>query len=73
MQAKDKFFEKINLLILLFALCFSHNLCAKDIYNEIFNYNNSLKNSSANFIQTNYNNVQEGEIFFGEKRVKINY
>jgi outer membrane lipoprotein-sorting protein len=73
MQAKDKFFEKINLLILIFTLCFSHSLNAENIYNEIFNYNNGLKNSSANFIQTNNNYVQEGEIFFGTKRVKITY
>lgn len=73
MQAKDKFFEKINLIILVFILCFSHSSYAVNIYNEIFKYNNSLKNSSANFIQTNHNYVQEGEIFFGEKRVKITY
>ena len=73
MQAKDKFFEKINLLILVITLCLSHNLYAESIYNKIFDYNNALKNSSANFIQTNYNYVQEGEIFFGEKRIKITY
>ena len=73
MQAKDKFFEKINLFILIFILCFSHNLYAENIYNKISNYNNALKNSSANFIQTNDNYVQEGEIFFGEKRIKIIY
>ena len=73
MQAKDKFLEKINLLILIFTLCFSNSLYAENIYNEIFNYNNGLKNSSANFIQTNNNYVQEGEIFFGTKRIKITY
>ena len=73
MQAKDRYLEKINLLILVFILCFSHNLHAENIYNKINNYNDTLKNSSANFIQTNSNYVQEGKIFFGMKRIKITY
>ena len=73
MQAKDKFFEKINLLVLLLALCFSHSLNAENIYEKIFNYNNALKDSSAKFIQTNSNYVQEGKIFFGKERIKIIY
>ena len=73
MQAKDKFLEKINLLILVLSLCFSHNLNAENIYEKIFNYNNTLKNSTANFIQTNNNYLQEGIIFFGNERIKIVY
>ena len=73
MQVKDKFLEKINLLILIFILCFSHELNAENIYEKISNYNDKLINSSANFIQTNPNNLQEGVIFFGNKRIKINY
>ena len=73
MRVKDKFLGKINLLIFVLGLCFSHNLYAENIYNKIFNYNNSLKNSSASFIQTNSNFVQEGKIFFGKKRIKITY
>ena len=73
MRAKDKFLEKINLIILILGLCVSHNLYAENIYEKIFNYNNALKNSSASFIQTNTNEVQEGVIFFGDKRIKIVY
>jgi hypothetical protein len=73
MRAKDKFLEKINLLILILSLCFSHNLNAEKIYEKIFNYNDVFKNSSVNFIQTNNNYIQEGVIFFGDKRIKINY
>ena len=73
MRAKDKFLEKINLLILILSLCFSQNLNAEKIYEKIFNYNDVLKNSSVNFIQTNNNYIQEGVIFFGDKRIKINY
>ena len=73
MLAKDKFLEKINLLILIFILCFSHTLNAENIHEKIFKYNDKLKNSSLNFIQTNVNNIQEGVIYFGNKRIKINY
>ena len=73
MRAKDKYFEKIKLLILFFTLCFSHSLHAENIYEKIFNYNNALKDSSAKFIQTNSDYVQEGEIFFGKERIKIIY
>ena len=45
----------------------------ENFYDKIFNYNNELKNSSANFIQTNINHIQEGVIFFGDERIKINY
>ena len=71
MRVKDKFFEKIKLIILI--LCFSQNLNAENLYEKIFNYNDELKNSSASFIQTNINHIQEGIIFFGDERIKINY
>ena len=71
MRVKDKFFEKTKLIILI--LCFSQHLNAENFYEKIFNYNNDLKNSSANFIQTNVNQIQEGVIFFGDERIKINY
>ena len=71
MRVKDKFFEKTKLIILI--LFFSQNLNAENFYDKIFNYNNGLRNSSANFIQTNINHTQEGAIFFGDGRIKINY
>ncbi len=73
MQVKDKFLEKINLFIIIISLCFSNALNADNIYIKIFKYNDKLKNSSVNFIQTNLNDIQEGVIFFGEKRIKIDY
>ena len=73
MLVKDKFLEKINFLLLLFGLCFAHKLYAENINQQIINYNESLKNTSAHFIQTNQNSVQEGMIYFGNKRIKINY
>ena len=71
MRVKDKFFEKTKLIILI--LFFSQNLNAENLYEKIFNYNDELKNSSANFIQTNTNHIQEGIIFFGDERIRIDY
>ena len=73
MQVKDKFLGKTNLLILIISLCFSQNIYSENIYKKISIYNSALKNSVANFIQTNDNYVQEGIIFFGNERIKINY
>ncbi len=73
MQVKDRFLEKINFLILMLSLCFTHNLYAKNVHEKVFNYNETLKNTTANFIQTSVNDIQEGLIYFGDKRIKINY
>ena len=73
MQAKDKFLEKINLLILILILCLSQTIYADDIYKRVFNYNKSLINTSANFVQKNIDYLQEGTIYFGNERIKISY
>ena len=73
MRAKDKFLEKISLILLIANLFFSNNLFAENINKKLINYNDKLKNSSAFFIQTNQNTIQEGVIFFGNKRIKIDY
>ena len=62
MQEKDKFLEKINFLIFVFSLCLSHNLYAENIFEKVFNYNVSLKNSSVNFIQTTPKKIQTLDI-----------
>ena len=73
MLEKDKFLEKINYLIILVINLFSQNLIAKTIISEILKYNNDLKNSSALFIQNDGESMEEGVIYFGIDRIKINY
>jgi len=73
MLEKDKFLEKINYLIILVVILFSQNLIAKTIISEILKYNNDLKNSSALFIQNDGESMEEGVIYFGIDRIKINY
>ena len=73
MLEKDKCLKKINLLIIFFIICFSKNLVAENISAKLINYNKSLKHSSALFIQTNGESIEEGVIYFGDERIKIDY
>ena len=73
MLEKDKCLKKINLLIIFFIICFSKSLVAENISAKLINYNKNLKNSSALFIQTNGESVEEGVIYFGDERIKIDY
>ena len=73
MLEKDKCLKKINLLVIFLIICFSKNLVAENISAKLINYNKSLKNSSALFIQTNGESVEEGVIYFGDERIKIDY
>ena len=73
MLVKDKFLEKISYLIFLTTLLFSQNLIAENIKSKIESYNNELKNSSALFIQSDGESIEEGVIYFGVDRIKIDY
>jgi len=73
MLEKDKCLKKINLLVIFLIICFSKNLVAENISAKLINYNKNLKNSSALFIQTNGESVEEGVIYFGDERIKIDY
>ena len=73
MLAKDKYLEKTSYLISLILIFFSQVLVAETNVSKILNYNASLVNSSALFIQNDGVEIQEGEIFFGSDRIKINY
>ena len=73
MLGKDKFLEKISYLIFLIFIFFSKVLVAETITSKIINYNTNLINSSALFIQNDGIEIQEGEIYFGSDRIKINY
>ena len=73
MLVKDKFLEKINCVILITAIFFSQNLVGETTKSKIENYNNSLKNSSALFVQSDGETLEEGIIYFGVNRIKIDY
>ena len=74
MQAKDRFLEKFKKLLFLILLFFTSNTVVADsIKSELLNYNESLKNSSAFFIQTDGETLEEGIIYIGSKRIKVKY
>jgi len=73
MLGKDRFLERTSYLIFLIFIFFSQALVAETTLSKILNYNSSLINSSALFIQNDGIEIQEGEIFFGSDRIKINY
>lgn len=74
MRAKGKFLEKTKYIIFILILLLKSNyVYSESIEDKIKNYNNSLKNSSAKFIQTDGETIEEGVIFFGYERIKIAY
>ena len=72
MLENDRFLEKISYLIFLIFI-FSKVLVAETTITKILNYNASLINSSALFIQNDGLEIQEGKIYFGFNRIKIDY
>ena len=73
MLEKDKFLEKTSYLIFLIFIFFSKVLVAETTISKIINYNANLINSSALFIQNDGIEIQEGEIYFGSDRIKMDY
>ena len=73
MLEKDRFLEKTSYLIFLIFIFFSKVLVAETTISKIINYNANLINSSALFIQNDGIEIQEGEIYFGSDRIKMDY
>ena len=73
MLGKDRFLEKTSYLIFLILIFFSPILVAETTISKILNYNSNLINSSALFIQSDGMEIQEGKIYFGSDRIKIDY
>ena len=73
MQEKDKFLRKINFILLLLLIFVSQNLVANNNNTELLDYNNKLNNSSAFFIQTDGSTIEEGIVYIGFNRIKLEY
>tara|TARA_Y100001970_G_scaffold87544_1_gene110520 strand:- start:18408 stop:18995 length:588 start_codon:yes stop_codon:yes gene_type:complete len=71
MQEKGRFLRKIN--IFLFCILFCGNTYGEDLSSKIIDYNNSLQNTSALFIQSGSETIEEGVIYFGKKRIRVEY
>ena len=64
------FFIKIVFFIFIFDYAFSNSLNDKQ---NIIDYMTNLDNFSASFIQSDFNTVEEGVVYIGQKRIKANY
>ena len=73
MQEKDKLLKKTSKIFLLFILFAAESVFANTTKLQLLDYNNSLKNSSAFFTQTDGNTIEEGILYIGSNRVKIDY
>ena len=51
----------------------SNTVIADSVKLELLNYNEGLKSSSAFFIQTDGETLEEGIVYIGSKRIKIEY
>ena len=69
---KDKliFFLKIILLTFLTKLLFANTVDKKNI---LIDYVQNIKNFSANFIQYDGQSIEEGMIYIGENRIRVDY
>ena len=74
MRARGRFLEKTNRVFFIILIFFtSKTTIADNIRLDLLNYNNNLKNTSAFFIQTDGNTLEEGVIYIGLERIKIVY
>jgi len=76
MLAKDTFSKKNKrkkFFFFFLIFIYTNAVFSANLKEDIINYTNSLNNFSAKFIQSNESEIEEGIIFIGEKRVKVEY
>ncbi len=61
------------LFVLIFFLFTNQAHSNTDYKIEVLNYLNELENFSASFIQTDGENLSEGKVYIGEKRIRAEY
>ncbi len=77
MRAKDMFLKNekylFNLLVVIFYLFAFKAYSASEDKTEALNYLSSLSNFSASFLQSDGENLSEGKVYIGKKRVRAEY
>jgi hypothetical protein len=74
MQGKDRFLEKNSwVFLLLIITVISQVAVSKEVGLSLLEYNQNLSNTSAFFIQTDGNTIEEGEVYVGVERVRVEY
>ena len=67
---KLNFFFKIILLIFFTKFLFANITDEKDI---LITYLQNIKNFSANFIQSDGQSIEEGMVYIGKNRIRVDY
>ena len=74
MLEKGRFSKNLRKFLLVLAVFFSTKTAvAENLEKKVISYNSNLKNSSANFIQTDGETVEEGVVFIGPSRIRFDY
>ena len=75
MQGKDMFLKKNRVLSFLIIIFFINNIAYANTNskNRIINYLENLNNMSVSFLQNDGDEMSEGEISIGKKRVRVDY
>ena len=74
MRGKDMLLRKNKIIIFLFFVFFSNKLASQDIkITNLNNYIEGLRGFSATFIQESENIINEGQLFIGNNRVRVEY
>ena len=75
-QVKDMFSRKTNLVFyfgfIIIAGVFSFSSKAEEI-SEVIDYLANIENLSVSFLQSNNNDIAEGKIYIGNKRIRVEY
>ncbi len=77
MRVKDMFLKNKKFLICLFTIIhflFSYNAYSNtEDKTQIINYLGELQNFSASFLQNDGENLSEGKVYIGNKRIRVEY
>ena len=77
MQVKDRLLKKNKsrkAIILVFFVLFSNSVLGEEGLNEnIIRYLNSIENFSASFLQSDDQTIEEGKLFIGKTRARVEY
>ena len=74
MLEKDRFLKRYSFFIfIILGLTLTNQALSKSIKLNLIKYNNDLKNTSAEFIQTDGKTIEEGIIYIGDERIRIDY